>query len=189
MEKRMKVYNALLVKNTYMLPPPSKGCSQLNENHIKSNNGSSWECSICSNKNKNGTSDNLHLYPDYSFAHLIKSCENVRISSDENDDPVSEIYNQISSKYYNIDDLNNIVCDEASSLGLLHINLASLYKHYDELVLSLSMLRKQPHVIAVSEHKINDPILQLNIDIPGYHEFIFDSSLTSHGDTYWRLYQ
>ena len=118
---------------------------------------------------------------DYTRIDSVASVEDQWASL--NDDPVSEIYNQISSKYYNIDDLNNIVCDEASSLGLLHINLASLYKHYDELVLTLSMLRKQPHVIAVSEHKINDSIPQLNIDIPGDHEFIFDSSLTSHGCT------
>ena len=73
-EKRMKVYNALLVKNTYMLPLPKAALNLILNNMktiLKSNNGSSWECSICSNKNQDGTSDNnLPLYPDFSFAHL-----------------------------------------------------------------------------------------------------------------------
>ena len=68
--------------------------------------------------------------------------------------------------------MNNIVCDETSSLGLLHINLPSLYKHYDELVLTLSTLTKQTRTIVVSEHKINVSLPQLNIDIQGYHEFM-----------------
>ena len=65
--------------------------------------------------------------------------------------------------------------DFQSSLGLLHTNLASTYKHYDDLL--------NFHVIAITGHKIRNNIPLQNIELPGYHKFIFEQTLTSHGGT------
>ena len=67
--------------------------------------------------------------------------------------------------------------------GFLHTNIASLYKHHDDLLTTLTPLKFEFHVIAITEHKIRDTIPIQNIEIPGYHEFIYDSSETSHGGT------
>ena len=73
------------------------------------------------------------------------------------------------------------------TIGFLHTNIASLYKH-DDLVITLTQLKFEFHVIAITEHKIRDTIPIQNIEIPGYHEFIYDSSETSHGGD-WFLCQ
>ena len=61
------------------------------------------------------------------------------------------------------------------------INIASLNKHIDDLKLSLSMLTHEIDVIGISEHKIQKP--SVNINIPGYHEFLFQPTETTHGGT------
>ena len=48
-------------------------------------------------------------------------------------------------------------------------------------MITLTQLKFEFHVIAITEHKIRDTIPIQNIEIPGYHEFIYDSSETSHG--------
>ena len=50
-------------------------------------------------------------------------------------------------------------------------------------MITLTQLQFQFHVIAITEHKIRDTIPIQNIEIPGYHEFIYDSSEKSHGGT------
>ena len=50
-------------------------------------------------------------------------------------------------------------------------------------MITLSHLKFEFHVIALTEHKIRHSIPIQNIEIPGYHEFIYDSSETTHGGT------
>ena len=64
------------------------------------------------------------------------------------------------------------------------IHIASLSKHIDKLKLTLSLLRNEFHIIALTEHKIRKGVDTLvSIDIPGYKPFIFDATETSHGGT------
>ena len=113
---------------------------------------------------------------------ITESCETLALNFEDNyvnDD----IFNHINSQYYNIHKFNNIKPDYSSSIGFLHTNIASLYKHHDDLVITLTQLKFEFHVIDIIEHKIRDTIPIQNIEIPGYHEFIYDSSETSHGGT------
>ena len=64
-------------------------------------------------------------------------------------------------------------------------NLASFGKHFDDLNLILSLLKFDFHIIGISEHKIhkNDCNSMTNIDLDGYHPFVFDPTETYHGGT------
>ena len=69
-------------------------------------------------------------------------------------------------------------------MGICHTNIASLGKHIDELKLTLSVLKNEFHITAITEHKIRRGVdTTVNIDIPGYKPFIFDYTETSHGGT------
>ena len=62
---------------------------------------------------------------------------------------------------------------------MLHVNIASLNKHIDDLQLILSRLNYKFDIIGISEHKIfKDTIPSNNISIPGYGEFIFEPTET-----------
>ena len=183
--------------------PPMKKCSLLDLHQFTLltdlNNNDPWFCPSCiaSNLPSNDVndsnffllqydildkaSDDLKLYPGESFTQFIDQCENITISSEDNDD--SDIFNNINSKYYGIHKFNEIKTDSQSSIGFLHTNLASLSKHYDDLFITLSQLKYEFDVIAITEHKLTESGPTVNIELPGYREFIFDSSLTRNGGT------
>ena len=50
------------------------------------------------------------------------------------------IFTRINSKYYDLPDINNL--SNESSLGILHTNLASLYKYHDDLEQILPLMKK-----------------------------------------------
>ena len=113
---------------------------------------------------------------------FIKECESIdkQVSSDsENSDVLT---GTVNSKYYNIKNFNAAKFDKTSSLGLLHVNIASLNKHFDDLHELLCKLKFEFDVIGISEHKIRkDTVPSNNIDLPGYEEFIFEPTGTTHG--------
>ena len=110
-------------------------------------------------------------------------CQFVSDDKDDEDNTNIDVFNEVNSNYYDIHELNTLKPDLLSSIGFLHTNLASIYKHYDDLVYTLSRLKFGFQIIAITEHKIKDNIPLLNIEIPGYHHFIFDPTVTSNGDT------
>ena len=64
--------------------------------------------------------------------------------------------------------------------------MASIGKHFDDLNLVISLLKFDFHIIGISEHKIqkeNDDNSFSNINLEGYHPFVFDPTETSHGGT------
>ena len=70
---------------------------------------------------------------------------------------------------------NLIKPDLQSSFGLLHVNIASLDKHIDDLRFILSKLNFNFDIIGISEHKIKkDKSPSNNIEINGYEKFIFE---------------
>ena len=85
----------------------------------------------------------------------------------------------IDSNHYDINEFNSCKIDKSSSFGLLHINIASLNKHIDDLKLILSMFTHEIDVIGISEHKIQ----KVNEKPSGYHEFLFQPTETTHGGT------
>ena len=186
--------------------PPMKNCSLLDyETFISltnSDNTIEWFCSNCDanllpfsklndteiflelNNELDTASPELILIPDESFNDFIHSCEKLNFNSILNsDNDNNDLFNLIDSKYYHIHQFNKIKPDKSSSIGILHTNLASIYLHHDDLLLTLSKLKFDFHIIGITEHKIKDEIPTANIDIPGYHEFIFNPIETSHGGT------
>jgi len=62
---------------------------------------------------------------------------------------------------------------------LIHLNIRSLQKNFDNLCEFLSQLSSKPHAIAISKTKIKDTPL-VNISIPGY-TFLHKNSMTKAG--------
>ena len=54
-----------------------------------------------------------------------------KFNNNEDDENEDNIFTCINSKYYDLPDINNL--SNESSLGILHTNLASLYKYHDDL--------------------------------------------------------
>ena len=79
--------------------------------------------------------------------------------------------------------LNLLKPDISSSFGLLHVNIASLNAHIDDLKTVLARSKFNFDIIGISEHKICKDMTPNNIDIPGYNEFIFEPTETTHGGT------
>jgi hypothetical protein len=125
------------------------------------------------------------LTPD-QLKKFIKQCDLIQdqlqeTRDDNNDELVST---SVNSKYYDIKQLNKINHDKESSFGLLHVNIASLNAHIDDLRTLLSRLKPDIDIIGISEHKIKkDHKPSNNIDISGYDEFIFEPTGTTHGGT------
>ena len=66
----------------------------------------------------------------------------------------------------------------------MHVNIASLNKHIDDLKTTLVRLKHSFDIIGISEHKIQKGTQTLNnINIPGYNEFLFEPTETTHGGT------
>ena len=58
-----------------------------------------------------------------------------------------------------------------------------MYKYFDDLNHIISIIKPEFQIIGITEHKIKDSIPTSNIEIAGYHEFIFNPTQTSHGGT------
>ena len=67
----------------------------------------------------------------------------------------------------------------------MHTNLASINKYHDNLNTVLSLLKPDIYVIGISEHKIHRDNTNntTNINLEGYHPFVFDPTDTTHGGT------
>ena len=133
----------------------------------------------------NIATEHCKLLPDESLQDFIKDCNSTSEDLDKKfQEHAEEFPNPINSKYYNLSEFNQIKHDQSASFSLLHTNLASINKHFDELTHILTEIKTKFDIIGISEHKLNDvqtPLL--NLDIPGYHSFTFDSSNATHGGT------
>ena len=88
----------------------------------------------------------------------------------------------INSKYYSIDDINTIKAAPTSSFNIIHTNIASIDKHFEELSLTLSLLDVKFDLIGITEHKIKKYIEPLkNSDLHGYSPFLNQLTDTTHG--------
>ena len=82
----------------------------------------------------------------------------------------------IDSRYYDTETLNKTEDLKNHKLGVLHLNIASLSKHIEDLHHLISSLDFTFQIIALTEHKIgkNTPIV--NINLPGY-QFSYTPSI------------
>ena len=78
--------------------------------------------------------------------------------------------------------VNQKLKPDKSSFGLMHVNIASLDAHIDDLRTALSRLQFDFDIIGVSEHKIHeDGAPSNNIDIQGYQNFDYTPTSTAYG--------
>ena len=134
------------------------------------------------NIKKKQTSDDVNIL-NADDTEFVTRCESIQnLINSENDDDV--LLNHVNSNSYDVKQFNSKKVDLPSSFGLFHANIASLNLHIDDLRLILSRLNYKFDVIGISEHKIKKDSLPFNnTKIPGYNEFIFETTETTHGGT------
>ena len=119
------------------------------------------------------------------YKDFISNCDSIKkLVNLDDDDENNNIISPVNSNYHDIKSLNSLNMDLPSSFGLLHVNIASLENHIDDFRLTLSLLKYRFDIIGISEHKIREGSQpSKNIDIPGYYEFNFEPTGTTHGGT------
>ena len=124
----------------------------------------------------------LNIIPSNELNESIS--ESNYLSNTINESQPEEFPHVINSQYYDNHRFNQIKPDLTSTLGILHTNLASINKYHD-LRTVLTLLKPEIHIIGISEHKIhkNDTNNATNINLEGYHPFVFDPTETTHGGT------
>ena len=78
--------------------------------------------------------------------------------------------NTVSSKYYDIEELQNLkITNKSKSLSLFHINACSLSKNFDDLQHLLSCTNKNFDIIAITETRITENVsITNNLSIKNY---------------------
>ena len=172
--------------------------------HIKCSNISSvrncstpiWQCSTCfakelpffgipdsilketyevNNPMRISNDLNMGLQASFNVQRLLREIPGQLVRFDE----LSNCKN--SSKYYSINQFNKLRIDQASSLGFLHANLASLSAHQEELSILLSLLNYNFKVIAISETRIKEAFGPTgNVDLNNYF-FVDTKTKTNAG--------
>ena len=122
-------------------------------------------------------SNSSKIVPDEQLKLFTEKCNTLEIPYDESDPS-----NNIFSKYYDINDFKEIQHDDNSDFSLLHLNIASLSKHFDDLQNFLTLLDHKFDIIGITEHKISRNSLEKNFYLPGY-KFCFDLINSSYGGT------
>ena len=114
---------------------------------------------------------------------FLKNCDAIQEQLDSSDDDTEKfVSTSVNSKYYDFKKFNKIRFDSKSTFGLYHVNIASLNAHVDDLRTVLSRLKFDFDVIGISEHKIKKGCTPSNnIDLPGYDEFKFEPTQSTHG--------
>ena len=101
-----------------------------------------------SNKSKTiiDKDSSLLLKPSEHLKYLVNQFNNMSSQPDDinSDDPE----NTVSSKYYDIDELQNLKINNSNSLSLFHINACSLSRNFDDLQHLLSCTNKIFDIIA-----------------------------------------
>ena len=134
----------------------------LQSNHLSNNNKSSGKINNCSVKN---------------FNEFYNTCNSFQMPFDDDDHPI-----HIECKYYDTISFNKINGLNDHKFGILHLNIASLNKHFDDLCNLLATIEFSFPVIGLSEHKIGKHSPINNINLPGY-QFCYNSTNSTHGGT------
>ena len=98
----------------------------------------------------------LLLKPSERLKQLVNQFNNMSLQTDD----INSVYpeNTISSKYYDIDELQNLKINNSNSLSLFHINACSLSRNFDDLQHLLSCTIKIFDIIAIIETKIKENV-------------------------------
>ena len=122
-------------------------------------------------------SSDTNIFPDENLKSFFTKCNSIETPFNDSDHPVS-----IDSKSHDINDFNKLNINKNSSLATLHLNIASLSKHFEDLQNFLSLLKHSFDIIGISEHKITKCSKNSAFNLPG-HAFCFNETETSHRGT------
>ena len=122
-------------------------------------------------------SSDTNIFPDENLKSFFTKCNSIETPFNDSDHPVS-----IDSKSHDTNDFNKLNINKNSSLATLHLNIASLSKHFEDLQNFLSLLKHSFDIIGISEHKITKGSKNSAFNLPGY-TFCFNETETSHGGT------
>ena len=108
-------------------------------------------------------SSEINIFPNENLKTFFIEGNSTETSFDEVDHPVS-----INSKYYDINDYNNLTSNTPSTLK---------WKHFD---VSHDLLDHYFSIIEISEHKISKNPNNINFNLAGY-AFCYNELESSHG--------
>ena len=98
--------------------------------------------------------DITSMSPD-QLKTFVKQCQIINNQLNTDDDERDEFFSSmVNSNYYDIKKFNSLKPDIKSCFGLMHVNIASLDAHIDDLKTVLSRLKFDFDIIGISEHKI-----------------------------------
>ena len=131
--------------------------------------------------------ENLEYVDLINFKERLENCPNFDIQSlldsmKNNHDDNAFLSDSIKSAYYDSNEfLKNKFLEK--SFSLLHLNIASIQLHFDEILTLLASTNKEFDILCFSETKLKENFSTLiNIEIPGYSYF-HTPTKTSHGGT------
>ena len=139
---------------------------------------SNWDVSLinCGFNNFRISSD-TNIFPDENLKLFFTKYNSIEITCNDSDHPVP-----VDSRYHDIKDFNKLNINKNSSLAPLHLNIASLSKHFEDLQNFVSLLKHSFDIIGISEHKITKGSKNSAFNLLGY-TFCFNETETSHGGT------
>ena len=160
---------------------PSKYDELVNQNE---NDKEPWICINCINSNLPfGQNSNKIFYLNQNVIATESNLEEIRFSLSRNDKELAkQIYNLIIEntdpenentnfcKFYDVKKFTKSKFNSDSNFSILHLNIASLQFHFDDLIILLQLLDHPFDIIAISETKIQkgtNPTKDINI--PNYH--------------------
>ena len=86
-------------------------------------------------------SKDTNIVPDQNLNSFFTECNSIETPFNDFKHSVS-----INSKYYDINDFNKLSTNKSSYFATLHLNIASLSKHFDDLQNLLSLLK---HILLI----------------------------------------
>ena len=98
----------------------------------------------------------------FSIKRLLDKLPGQKISTDE------FLSNSVESKYFTPAEFINEKFDK-KPFSMVHLNIASLQKHIDELRSFLALLNHPFHIICISETRLYDDKPPANVSIDGYN--------------------
>ena len=153
---------------------------------IEEKDKSKWICINCFKDNLPfGQLDENSFY--LNTKGIQNSCEldNLKFSLDQSDKEITDLISKMIIENTDPDNINHNFCsyyetedfikakfDPNSNFSILHLNIASLQFHFEELIILLKMLDHEFDCIMITETKIQKGINpSITIDIPNYHYF------------------
>ena len=116
--------------------------------------------------------------PSDEVVTFFKSCNVIENPFNDDDNLPS-----INSNYMDLSNFNELCNSQfiQTSLGILHLNIASLNKYCDDLNDFLTQIKLKFKIMGISEHKIKADNY-LYFPLPGYN-FIYNPCTSTHGGT------